>query len=127
MGFFSKVVGGAVNAVTGGLFSDFSGQAQQNDANAKAMQAWQIANDYNHPIQQMERLKAAGLNPNLVYGSGSVTGNTSGAPALVGGQVSTGTESLFRGINNMMGVLQGEANVDNTVAQTGAHNAAAAA
>jgi hypothetical protein len=30
---------------------------------------------YNHPTAQMERLKEAGLNPNLIYGSGSATGN----------------------------------------------------
>ena len=28
-------------------------------------------NQYNHPLQQMARLKEAGLNPNLVYGKGA--------------------------------------------------------
>ena len=32
-------------------------------------------NEYNLPVHQMERLKQAGLNPNLVYGNGSVAGN----------------------------------------------------
>lgn len=40
---------------------------------------WNRSNEYNNPSSQMARLKAAGLNPNLVYGSGSVVGNT--APA----------------------------------------------
>lgn len=35
---------------------------------------WHEQNAYNHPQMQMARLKAAGLNPNLVYGSGSVIG-----------------------------------------------------
>lgn len=35
-------------------------------------------NAYNSPEQQMQRLQDAGLNPNNAYGSGSVTGNTSG-------------------------------------------------
>lgn len=39
---------------------------------------WREQNLYNAPKAQMERLRAAGLNPNLVYGSGSVTGNVSG-------------------------------------------------
>lgn len=30
-------------------------------------------NDYNSPAAQMERLKAGGLNPNLVYGNGATT------------------------------------------------------
>lgn len=127
MGFFSDVIGGALDTVTGGLFSDFSGKSQQDDANAKAMQAWHIANDYNHPVNQMKRLEEAGLNKNLVYGSGSVAGNTTGAPALVGGQVSTMAESIFKPLGQMMNVLQGNANIRNTIAQTGAHNAAAAA
>lgn len=33
------------------------------------IQNWHMANEYNSPKAQMERYKAAGLNPNLVYGS----------------------------------------------------------
>jgi len=40
---------------------------------------WNMGNAYNTPSEQMARLKAAGLNPNLVYGAGNVTGNQSGA------------------------------------------------
>lgn len=43
------------------------------------LQMWNLANAYNDPSAQMERLQAAGLNPNLVYGGGNVTGNTSGS------------------------------------------------
>lgn len=32
---------------------------------------WDAQNAYNHPAQQMQRLKEAGLNPNLVYGKGA--------------------------------------------------------
>ena len=39
-------------------------------------QQWAAENEYNSPLSQMTRLKSAGLNPNLVYGSGAVTGNT---------------------------------------------------
>lgn len=34
---------------------------------------WQLQNKYNHPLQQMKRLQEAGLNPQLIYGSGSTT------------------------------------------------------
>jgi len=40
---------------------------------------WDYQNKYNLPSAQMERLKAAGLNPALMYGQGT-TGNASGAP-----------------------------------------------
>lgn len=43
------------------------------------LQMWNLANAYNDPAAQMERLQKAGLNPNLVYGGGNVTGNTSGS------------------------------------------------
>lgn len=44
--------------------------------------AWRRMNKYNHPSAQMERLKEAGLNPLMIYGSspGSATGNTSNYP-----------------------------------------------
>lgn len=145
MGLFSSVskvansvTGGMFNPVgEGGLFNKYhqstSGQAQQDDINRKAMESWTLANDYNHPIQQMERLKAAGLNPNLVYGSGQVTGNTTGAPSLVGGMVSTKSESAIRGLNQILSFAQGKANIDQaragaqaSVASAGASSAQAA-
>lgn len=42
-----------------------------------ALADWHMQNQYNSPVQQMARLRDAGLNPNLVYGDG-VTGNSSG-------------------------------------------------
>ena len=45
---------------------------------SKDLEMWNKQNQYNTPTQQMERLKAAGLNPALVYGNGAV-GNTSGS------------------------------------------------
>lgn len=65
----------------GQILSDY----MQNQANmklakysySKDLEMWHRQNAYNDPSQQMARLKKAGLNPNLVYGSGSVTGNTS--------------------------------------------------
>ena len=128
----AKAVKSVVKATPAGqwgsyLLNNISGQKQQDDANAQAMLAWNMMNDYNHPVQQMQRLKEAGLNPLLVYGSGSVTGNTTGSPALVGGGVSTGVESAFKGLGNIMSVLQGKANINATHAQTAASNAAAGA
>ena len=44
---------------------------------------WERQNRYNHPIEQMARLKQAGLNPNMIYGSspGSAVGNAGAIPA----------------------------------------------
>ena len=38
---------------------------------AMNMDAWRMQNAYNTPQAQMERLQQAGLNPRLIYGSGS--------------------------------------------------------
>lgn len=42
----------------------------------KDLEQWYRENEYNAPDEQMRRLRNAGLNPNLVYGTGTVTGNT---------------------------------------------------
>lgn len=49
---------------------------QQNEFNQNK-KMWELNNQYNSPEMQMARLEAAGLNKNLVYGKGSVVGNTS--------------------------------------------------
>ncbi len=51
-------------------------QQQQNMWN---LEQWNRNNAYNHPAAQMQRLKAAGLNPDLMYGqnSGGAMGNSS--------------------------------------------------
>lgn len=45
-------------------------------AHTKDLEMWNKANEYNAPSAQMQRLKDAGLNPALVYGSSGVSGNT---------------------------------------------------
>lgn len=54
---------------------------QQNQWN---LEQWQRENDYNSPTSQMARLRAAGLNPDLMYGQGS-TGNSAGSPEMTSG------------------------------------------
>lgn len=55
---------------------------------------WDYQNAYNTPAAQMARLKAAGLNPALMYGQGT-TGNASGAP-----------QSKFTELTPFMGAAQ---------------------
>lgn len=80
---------GGIAAGVGSLLSGMFGMHSQSSANIanmelakyayeKDLEMWNRNNEYNNPAQQMERLRAAGLNPNLVYGNGSVVGNTSG-------------------------------------------------
>lgn len=43
---------------------------------------WHAQNRYNSPIEAMGRLKGAGLNPMLVYGSGSPAGESGPSPKM---------------------------------------------
>lgn len=54
---------------------------EENERNyERNVEFWQMQNDYNHPAAQMERLREAGLNPNLVYGTPDIAGNNANAP-----------------------------------------------
>ena len=49
-------------------------QQRQNDYNFRM---WELNNQYNDPLSQMQRLERAGINPNIMYGQ-----NASGASGL---------------------------------------------
>ncbi len=61
-------------------------EMQKNDA----LSFWNLQNQYNAPKSQMERLDAAGLNPNLVYGKGA---DVTAGPINVPSQASWKPES----------------------------------
>lgn len=72
-------------AAAGSLLGPVVGQGMANRANRREselayqreLKMFHLSNAYNSPAEQMKRLQAAGLNPNLVYGSGGqTTGNT---------------------------------------------------
>lgn len=81
----SLITGGG--SLLGSLLG-FGSQERTNKANmklaeyqySKALEMWNRQNEYNLPKNQISRLTDAGLNPNLVYGNGTVQGLTS-APA----------------------------------------------
>lgn len=57
---------------------------KMNRQNAFNLEMWNRNNLYNTPEAQMSRLKAAGLNPNMIYNNGSAsTGNSSSPPEMV--------------------------------------------
>lgn len=59
---------------------------KQNEWN---IQQWERSNEYNNPLNQMARLRHAGLNPNLVYGNGAGQSVASPNPQLTSGAPST--------------------------------------
>lgn len=77
------IIGAGTSILTGG--GNAASQAATNAASRRwnekmflwqhqaNLDDWHRQNQYNSPQEQMSRLKAAGLNPNLVYGEGATT------------------------------------------------------
>lgn len=76
---WTAVVQGAVGLgqdMLSGWWNTTQQQKLNDKAYAQNVALWNLQNQYNDPSAQMQRLAKAGLNPNLVYGGGNVTGNT---------------------------------------------------
>lgn len=99
--------------------------AENEKAYARSVEMWNMQNRYNSPTAQMSRLRQAGLNPNLVYGSG-VTGNSAGsAPQYQPAKIQRATMEPYRGwnlglsdaVSVYMAMRQNKAQVENMDAQ----------
>lgn len=78
MSFLSSILGSVGSSaldVVGNLIST----KYANDLN---MKNWHAQMDYNAPVNQLKRLREAGLNPNLIYGSGGVQNTITAAPKM---------------------------------------------
>lgn len=72
----ASLLGTVGNAVSQGFTNRAErkfAEEQADKQRAWALEDWNRNNEYNSPSSQMARLKAAGLNPNLVYGNGATT------------------------------------------------------
>ncbi len=77
------LIGTAAN-VGSNIITNAGARNRQDDANDFNVQQWKRQNKYNDPSAQMARLRKAGLNPNMIYGTSptSAVGNAqSVAPA----------------------------------------------
>lgn len=65
------------SGLVGGLLSFIGAKKRQEAANKQNVEFWKMQNAYNHPSEQMKRLREAGLNPNMIYGTSpaSAVGN----------------------------------------------------
>lgn len=71
-----SLLGAGINAASQGTMNKKTRQWNEkmyNQQRANALADWNMQNAYNSPAEQMARLKAAGLNPNLVYGNGATS------------------------------------------------------
>lgn len=79
-----SAVGGVANSVASIINTNRTNKANKQLAEYsfnKDLESWNRQNQYNHPTQQMERYRSAGLNPNLIYGTGTASaGNSATLP-----------------------------------------------
>lgn len=109
-----SIIGGVTSLL--GSSASYKGQKDTNKTNIRLAQEgrehdqnmWNQQNAYNTPEMQMQRLKEAGLNPNLVYGSGQASTGNADAPKPA--HVATTSNALASFNNNnaiqMLGAYQ---------------------
>lgn len=67
----AAALAGAGISAAGAAQANKRGVALTREMRQSDIEMWHKANEYNSPIQQMQRLREAGLNPNLIYGNGA--------------------------------------------------------
>lgn len=129
------LIGGAISGV-GSLFGNMMGSKnalkavrETNQANRdlaeyayqQDLAQWNRQNEYNTPTAQMERLKEAGLNPNLMYGQGN-TGNASSSPSYNAPRMESyqgfGDYGASQAGQQLLSGLMGYAQIEKTKAET---------
>lgn len=86
---------------------------------------WQRENAYNSPSAQKGRLISAGLNPDMMYGSGGVVNTSSSSPSLTSGASATpmdwsslaNRKTVGQSIMEGLSIAQARANVKKTEAE----------
>jgi len=138
---------GTAASVGGGLFSASKNRKHQtrenqaqrdwandmfNRQNQRDMDFWKMQNAYNDPSAQMQRLKEAGLNPNLVYGNGAdaqagpIATHSAPQPQTKALQSPEGDiigKAIQGGLFDYLDVRQKQANIARTDAETRATDA----
>lgn len=105
----SQLLSGALSAFGGSDGPDYG----------KQLESWLIQQEYNSPANQVARLRAAGLNPNLIYGNGSAaTGNASSGPYHDVGTLKSHSREFAKSLDLSSVVLQ----LQNLKAQANAMN-----
>lgn len=132
-----SIIGG-VAAPIGSLISGWMtnrAQEKSNRANMvlakyqyeKNLEQWNRENEYNSPQEQMKRYKAAGLNPNLIYGQQNTSASSPqfDAPhiAPVTG-MAQGLGNMFQQVTNAVSMMLGLERQKAEIAKLGAETSA---
>jgi hypothetical protein len=108
-------IASAASAIGSG-FTNWGNKRAARRARAHDLNMWDKTNAYNDPKSQMERLRNAGLNPNMVYGGSS--GQTAGtANALPGAKAPDYNMDIGKPMQDYITFKNTEAQTDNHRAQ----------
>lgn len=76
-----SIVGQGAVGLGSNMLTNRGALRRQQLADQNNIRFWKMQNEYNTPANQMKRLQDAGLNPNLIYGSGSANTGVAGSIA----------------------------------------------
>lgn len=115
-GIFSSAPSAVLNAQSV-ADTNSSNRSMVQMQNYQNLQQWKRENAYNHPINQVQRLKSAGLNPGLLYGQPPV--NTAAASPTM--QSSRDVPANFGNID-LLSAARSMAEIENIDADTNKKN-----
>lgn len=73
---------GIVGNTASTLITNEYNRRQQERQNRWNLHLWDLQNQYNSPVEQMKRLEAAGLNPDMMYGGNAQTVGNANSQAV---------------------------------------------
>jgi len=103
-----NAIGGAIGGVASIIGQERANKANQRMAeyqNQQNLQQWNRQNQYNSPTQQMQRLKEAGINPNMAYAKGTINNTTSSSPKMERADMKSVTQNMPN-LGNFMSIAQ---------------------
>lgn len=125
LGAGGSLVGNVASLIAGRSNADRAFKQQKELMalqNQYSIENWNRENAYNTPKAQMERLKSAGLNPNLVYngGAGALQSGAISAPSAPGSQMAPTPDfssSVSDAVNLALGISQADKNNNDSLGQ----------
>lgn len=124
LGAVGNLAGGAIGAHNSLKMLEYQNQYNREMADLqwqRYQDAWNKENAYNSPAQQVQRLKEAGLNPALMYGSGSASvGNSShlpSPPSVSSERVDLGDYGVSAAGQSLMQGLLASSQIDKNLAE----------
>lgn len=122
----AAALGGSALSSIGAAKANKLGAQLTREARDYDFAMWNRTNEYNSPSQQMQRLREAGLNPNLIYGNGAThtAQNLPSAkvPEVQNTLASMGQVNLVPTLSMYQDMQVKKAQIDNVNSQTKLNN-----